>query len=465
MFGFFIKESLTQFILDQISLCFSLLKKLANFVTRGTKTWVLMFVRLLIFVIILTPGWINLMIYWIVDKRIMKNIEYGKGYKYRNVLDVYLPDVNAKSDKRPIIIFVGGGAWIIGYKFWSALIAKSLSRYGFVVIVPDYRNFPQGDIDDMCDDVELAIRWTMTNADSLGADASALVLAGQSAGAHICLCTLVKLYEREISISHRTERSDSETFFPPSTPEAVGVATQELCEKTLLVDAFIVPVDFDTSQLIAISSSYDSIGEDGSVTGNTWRSVQSLDNLNDNNDQECSSAPLSGSLLLPSILLFVGVSGPYDLLAMQRHLHHRGLDASVIEWLSKGDVSAYSPTQRLSKLVERFGADSLQTFPPVALFHGAIDASIPFTVSEGLYGVLAGGGNVCSLKVYQGCTHTDPILEGPLTGDDRLARDVSRTIAEIQGRDGVLVEMEAVKGARMFSPRWLTNVARFVNPF
>jgi hypothetical protein len=36
-----------------------------------------------------------------------------------------------------------GGAWIIGYKAWGALLAKRLSLAGAVVCCLDYRNFPQ----------------------------------------------------------------------------------------------------------------------------------------------------------------------------------------------------------------------------------------------------------------------------------------------------------------------------------
>jgi acetyl esterase/lipase len=53
---------------------------------------------------------------------------------------------------------------------------------GILTIVPDYRNFPQGDVEDMVTDVIAAVSWTSKNADSYGGDPEKIVLAGQSAG-------------------------------------------------------------------------------------------------------------------------------------------------------------------------------------------------------------------------------------------------------------------------------------------
>ncbi len=42
-------------------------------------------IRLMLFVIVLTKGWINLLRYWLYSPLIIRNI------KYRNLLDIYLP--------------------------------------------------------------------------------------------------------------------------------------------------------------------------------------------------------------------------------------------------------------------------------------------------------------------------------------------------------------------------------------
>ena len=78
-----------------------------------------------------------------------------------------------------------GGAWIIGYKLWCALIGRTLSSMGVLTIVPDYRNFPQGDIEDMISDVKAAVKWSSNNVIKYGGDPEKIVLAGQSAGTDV----------------------------------------------------------------------------------------------------------------------------------------------------------------------------------------------------------------------------------------------------------------------------------------
>jgi hypothetical protein len=42
----------------------------------------------------------------------------------------------------PVVIFLTGGAWAIGYKAWGALLGLGLSAHGVLVCSVDYRNFP-----------------------------------------------------------------------------------------------------------------------------------------------------------------------------------------------------------------------------------------------------------------------------------------------------------------------------------
>lgn len=49
----------------------------------------------------------------------------------------------------PVIVFVSGGAWTIGYKVWCCLSARGLTKQPILFVSPDYRNFPQGNIEDM----------------------------------------------------------------------------------------------------------------------------------------------------------------------------------------------------------------------------------------------------------------------------------------------------------------------------
>ena len=142
-----------------LSIIVRLTKTLWSKLKKGKKrTWILMLLRLIGFTLILLPGFIKMVYYWCTSHLIIRNISFGLGSKHRNLLDVYLPRISSsfpqkKPNNVPVIIFVSGGAWIIGYKLWSALCARGLSALGYVVVCCDYRNYPQGDVEDMLDDI------------------------------------------------------------------------------------------------------------------------------------------------------------------------------------------------------------------------------------------------------------------------------------------------------------------------
>ncbi|KAL6572861.1 putative isoprenylcysteine alpha-carbonyl methylesterase icmel2 [Orobanche hederae] len=104
------------------------------------------------------------------------------------LLDLYLPTNN--DDLKPVVIFVTGGAWIIGYKAWGSFLGLQLAERDIIVACLDYRNFPQGTISDMVNDVCQGIEFVCNNIIEFGGDPTRIYLMGQSAGAHISSCAL-----------------------------------------------------------------------------------------------------------------------------------------------------------------------------------------------------------------------------------------------------------------------------------
>jgi prenylcysteine alpha-carboxyl methylesterase len=83
-------------------------------------------------------------------------------------LDLYLPP---ESDKpKPVVIFVTGGAWIIGYKAWGSLLGQQLLERNIIVVCIDYRNFPQGCVSDMISDITTGIGYVVQNIARYGGD-------------------------------------------------------------------------------------------------------------------------------------------------------------------------------------------------------------------------------------------------------------------------------------------------------
>lgn len=105
---------------------------------------------------------------------------------------VRLPSGGFMGQKVPVVVFISGGAWIIGYKAWGYIMGQMLQKQGVPFIAPDYRNFPEVDVGGMVDDVLCALDWVFSNLESLGGDPEDITLMGQSAGAHISALALLE---------------------------------------------------------------------------------------------------------------------------------------------------------------------------------------------------------------------------------------------------------------------------------
>jgi len=127
-------------------------------------------------------------------------------------MDIYVKN-RTDSGKKPVIVFISGGAWIIGYKAWGALMGFCYSAAGYVFVTPDYRNFPQQNVNGMISDVDLAMDWCLLNIDRYGGDSDNIVLSGQSAGAHLGAMVLLNAIARKANLSRVALESDREIMW------------------------------------------------------------------------------------------------------------------------------------------------------------------------------------------------------------------------------------------------------------
>jgi len=110
----------------------------------------------------------------------LRHVPYGDDPRHR--LDIYLPQ-----NRRVIstILFLYGGGWVSGARWYYRLLGRMLAGRGHLVIIPDYRLFPQVRFPRFNEDAALALHWTHSNLLRLGGHPSRLFLMGHSAGAHI----------------------------------------------------------------------------------------------------------------------------------------------------------------------------------------------------------------------------------------------------------------------------------------
>ena len=108
-----------------------------------------------------------------------QDVPYAAGP--RRTLDVYRPLMTGGG--LPMIVFLYGGGWNSGDKGTYEFVARPLVRRGFVVLVPDYRVYPQVMFPAFLQDNAAAVAWAFAHARELGADPARIVLMGHSAGA------------------------------------------------------------------------------------------------------------------------------------------------------------------------------------------------------------------------------------------------------------------------------------------
>jgi acetyl esterase/lipase len=108
------------------------------------------------------------------------DIAYGPGARDR--LDLYTP---RHVEGAPIIVFFYGGSWQGGAKETYLFAAATLAARGYVVVVPDYRVYPDAKFPEFLNDAARALRWARDNAATFGGDPTRLFVMGHSAGAYI----------------------------------------------------------------------------------------------------------------------------------------------------------------------------------------------------------------------------------------------------------------------------------------
>lgn len=417
---------------------------------RMSQRWMLCALRLTWFVILLFPPLIRMTIYFCVDDRIHKNIIFG--LNGRNLLDVYtVPDgtpvrkaplttsdasadesdsPEVPSPRYPVVVFFTGGAWIIGYKAWGALIGKVLSAFGIVVVTPDYRNFPQGIVPDMVEDATRAMQWVFDNIHLFGGDPENVTVVGQSAGAHIAVCALLELVEKK----ERALRRHSSNLTNVSASAPVSGRSGLSCAPS---------PTYSTSSRVSHASSVVSTTESLFVAAPTWE--------------------------LKQVRSFIGISGPYNIEVAVETFHRHGFDKNVVERIMDKKLAYYSPALRLLAKSELPNvARVLEDFPPVYLFHGTSDKTVSWRSTEQFASALEACAVPVKVQYFEGKTHTDPIIEDPILGDDFLLDEIRKIIMECAPRDAngaTRYTLGSLSPTKRYYPSLLVKAARRMNPF
>jgi len=414
----------------------------------------IMIIRLIISGLLMMIPAIPCVWWWYTADNIVHGIPYGP--LFRQNLDIYLPNegigIEDEDDEGfPVAVCYTGGAWLVGYKCWLCRLAQTLClKHGVLVVLVDYRNVPQATMPQMVEDVSLSLQWVQDNIKTYGGDVNRVLVAGQSAGAHLVMMSLLHTAIRK----HRLA-----TMNPEGTVSGVESSSGSSS------DAFRSSVhDASPSATLPTVSEHesDSRADNPDPAKSPPLGMMSESELcaqTNRKYRNFSSFALPppaepgyniGSGYPARAVLF---SGAYDLVSLLPALHERGLYHSFMKRVSGYNLKGGSP----SYVVDRISPDVAQYIPPIDFFHGDRDKTIPETQTSNFQLKLQHklGCKHTSFELLEGQTHTDPMVEMPLLGKDPLAEKILKTL-----RPGRHPEtMEPLAGET------LVNIIRVIMPF
>ena len=135
------------------------------------------------------------------SEMVASSTAYGSGE--RRVLDVY---ALRGARNAPLVVFFYGGSWQGGRKGTYRFLARALAARGVVVVVPDYRVYPDVRFPAFLEDAAAAVAWTKTHAADFGGDAHKMFLMGHSAGAYIAaMLSFDPQWLRQVDLNAQTD--------------------------------------------------------------------------------------------------------------------------------------------------------------------------------------------------------------------------------------------------------------------
>lgn len=99
-------------------------------------------------------------------------------------LDIYRPN-NVQGHVLDVIVFFYGGRWTTGAKEDYRFVGTTLAEQGFVVVIPDYRKYPQVRFPVFVHDGAKALAWVSDHIAEWYGNPARIHVVGHSAGAHI----------------------------------------------------------------------------------------------------------------------------------------------------------------------------------------------------------------------------------------------------------------------------------------
>lgn len=113
-----------------------------------------------------------------------RDLRYGPGQ--RQMLDFF----PAERPGAPILVWFHGGFWRALGKDYYAFLAPTFQAAGAAIVLVNYDLCPHVTLAELLAQTRDALHWVQGHAEEMGGNGDRLILAGNSAGAHICAMAL-----------------------------------------------------------------------------------------------------------------------------------------------------------------------------------------------------------------------------------------------------------------------------------
>lgn len=119
----------------------------------------------------------------------VRNVVYARVRGRPLKLDLYLPRRPLQgANLAPAVLYIHGGGWVTGHRRFASLpLLYHLASHGVAVATVDYRLAPANRFPAQLRDTKRALQWLRQHALRRGIDPETIIVAGESAGAHVAL--------------------------------------------------------------------------------------------------------------------------------------------------------------------------------------------------------------------------------------------------------------------------------------
>ena len=169
--------------------------------------------------------------------KLVQNIMYSKACGVDLPMTLLLPwnldDVNIKTEKKPLIVFVQGSAWTTPDREFEIPQLSAFARDGYIVATVEHRSALNGHaFPAFLQDVKCAIRYLRAHADQYGIDSERVAIWGTSSGGNAALLVGLTGDVLEYKTEEYTELSDKvcavvERFGPTDLPAMSGMEEED----------------------------------------------------------------------------------------------------------------------------------------------------------------------------------------------------------------------------------------------